>query len=908
MSESAEGSEVPPHLRAEFARTLHGIGMSGGDPRDGPKLGQVGPAQSSPSETDGWLSPGTEIDRFMILRRIGGGGQGDVYAAYDPRLDRRVALKLIRLGTGAGDELQNARLLREAHALARLEHPNVVRVHDTGSHGAAAFLVMEFKRSLTLTRWLEGGTRRWREIVEKFHAVGRGLRAAHARGIVHRDVKADNIFVDDNVGAVLGDFGLALGIGDRAAHSDSNMRMAHLPTSTLQHPMTARDQIPGTEGYIAPEAMRGRATALSDQYSFCVAMFHALFGLMARPDEDRWPTRPHDRVPRRVVKVLHRGLSRDPAERFADMGALLAALPMQPGRRLALLVGAGLVAAVAGASFATWRNPAICSDVAEAQLAKVWNDEREDAVKAGFSRVALPFSERTSDSFVKLVDDYTVHWQVERASACANSSVNMSKCLEDQLDRLDKFLTNYRVVDGRKVERALDAFYALDPPSICKSPNGSERTMPEDLRASLVDAEMAISSGEFSGAALKLDSIRATVNTHPLARTRLLYLEGWLFAARSPDKRSDRMLSEAMLAASEMRDADTFARASIYRLNSLVSDLGALSEARMVEELIENTWRWWPEDASVRQRFDADLAESRGARLDEEGETGQAIAALRSSLASRVERDGKDHPRVAKAHHNLAVALTGDPNLHDEARWHYARAYFLRDKWFGEDHPYTLESEYGLAQFECEDMFPPPGGRSNIAPDCAGDLEADLALYEASSTLDPRGLRRRRVTLANLEIRLGNFARAEEILASADASAGSERLDVREQSDLFAVRGKLAEKSKDVRGERIAYTASLEALEAGDRRDSLYFTRMRQAVKAAVKEWRGDVAARLVLQRRDGVLGGGCLMRLAYAGVVEDLMNRLAVGPDREIEELQVAAKLARYGCEATEKARSEAP
>lgn len=151
------------------------------------------------------------------------------------------------------------------------------------------------------------------------------------------------------------------------------------------------------------------------------------------------------------------------------MGALLAALPMRPGRRLALFAGAGLVAAIAGASFATWRNPTVCQDAAMAELGAVWNEEREVAVRSGFSRVSLPFTERTRDSFIKLADAYALHWSEERTAACANDSREVSECLAGRLERFDKLLANYRAPDARGVERALDALIALDSPSRCRT-------------------------------------------------------------------------------------------------------------------------------------------------------------------------------------------------------------------------------------------------------------------------------------------------------------------------------------------------------------------------------------------------------------------------------------------------------
>src|SRR5262249_23174059 len=157
---------------------------------------------SEPGETEPIGAPGpplargTCLGRYVVIEQLGAGGMGVVYAAFDPELDRRVAIKLIRPEVSARADART-RLVREAQAMARLAHPNVVPVHDVGTHGAQVFLAMELVRGVTLRAWLAARSRSWREIVDVFVQAGRGLAAAHDAGIVHRDFKPENVLIGD---------------------------------------------------------------------------------------------------------------------------------------------------------------------------------------------------------------------------------------------------------------------------------------------------------------------------------------------------------------------------------------------------------------------------------------------------------------------------------------------------------------------------------------------------------------------------------------------------------------------------------------------------------------------------------------------------------------------------------------
>jgi serine/threonine protein kinase/formylglycine-generating enzyme required for sulfatase activity len=373
----------------------------------------------SPVETrEPDLAIGARVGRYVILERVGNGAMGVVYGAYDPELDRKIALKLLlRVGAGAAP-LARARMMREAKAMARLSHPNVAAVHDVGvSDDDRVFLATEFLAGGTVRAWLEGAPRGWREIVTVFIAAGRGLAAAHAEGLVHRDFKPDNVLLDKDGRARVVDFGLARNI--EIAEEESKNGGAHELVTGGEHDPgsslgTANERLPprydpnlttgvdmspsdkldkltrtgalmGTPAYMAPEQFLGEATdERTDQFSFCVALFEALYG--QRPFEGdsllamsvsvtggQLRPIPKDRdVPAWIRRVVLRGLRVQREERYPTMAALIAALEDDPAvkerRRLITvgLVGVALASALVVRQVVTRRRAEVERRVATA--------------------------------------------------------------------------------------------------------------------------------------------------------------------------------------------------------------------------------------------------------------------------------------------------------------------------------------------------------------------------------------------------------------------------------------------------------------------------------------------------------------------------------------------------------------
>jgi len=297
------------------------------------------------------LSVGDRVDRYLVLAPLGAGGMGVVFAAWDPQLGRKIALKLLRSGLPVSSKDARARLRREAQAIAQLSHPNVVSIYDVGTtDDGDVYIAMEFVEGDTLTSWLRNYPRAWREIIDVFLQAARGLASAHGVGLLHRDFKPDNVLVGGDGRVRVTDFGLARSVltPDEAARSKPVM-------TPLDVALTATGTVLGTPRYMPPEQMTGHdLDARSDQFSFCVALYEALYGSHPLPGgtsikmldhgEEALPPPEGTRIPAAVGRAVVRGLARDRARRFASMSALIDELVPRPRRSPARYAGFALAA------------------------------------------------------------------------------------------------------------------------------------------------------------------------------------------------------------------------------------------------------------------------------------------------------------------------------------------------------------------------------------------------------------------------------------------------------------------------------------------------------------------------------------------------------------------------------------
>lgn len=440
------------------------------------------------------LTEGDKVGRYVVLMKVGEGGMGVVYSAYDPELDRKVAIKLLMtsLGGSLDAELaeQRTRLLREAQAMAKLTHPNVITVHDVGEFGDQVFVAMEFVDGGTLTQWQQE-QHSWRERLSIVLDAGRGLAAAHRAGLVHRDFKPDNVLIDAEGRAAVTDFGLARPAAGRTDAFNTVEVIERTPVMSAQ--LTRTGALVGTPAYMAPEQLAGeRSDALADQFSFCVTVYEALYGkrpfegrvlgeLMANVSAGRVLPPPRDvDVPRRVRRALLRGLSVRPEDRFPTMEALIAELSHDPSRTWRRWATIVLPSSVLGVGLLAYQQVGVpedkfCNDL-DAHLLGIWDRERQQTLEQSFLDTDLAYAAATWKSVREALDDHVTDWMASQRLACAQSASGevppsvmalRMQCLESQRRQLGALVAVLHDIDAGGLERARDAVDTLSSPQRC---------------------------------------------------------------------------------------------------------------------------------------------------------------------------------------------------------------------------------------------------------------------------------------------------------------------------------------------------------------------------------------------------------------------------------------------------------
>ncbi|MCW5808316.1 MAG: serine/threonine protein kinase, partial [Deltaproteobacteria bacterium] len=414
------------------------------------------------------------LGRYHIARRLGEGGMGVVYAARDPELGRTVAIKRVREKLAVGSGLRD-RLRREAQALARLNHPNVVSAYDVGVEDGQLFVVMQYVDGVSLEAWLKKHTPDPAGVVALFVQAGRGLAAAHTAGLVHRDFKPSNVLVEADGTVRVTDFGLAR-VSDLSDETSTGGGAA----DSLGTSMTRGDLV-GTPAYMAPEQfLGGPITGATDQFGFCVALWEALAGARPFAGEDLDELRaavvagaiPPERgrgLPRSIERILRRGLAVSPQDRYADMGELLDELV--PPKRTRWLLGAAVVVGAAAAGIpvmfardAAGENP--CASAA-AEVDGLWTPAVRTQLYAGYATRPALDAPGLADALVSKLDARAATWREMTHETSEASEVRKTEdaevtarrgaCLTRSLDGLRAAIELARSADDRARANVLAA-------------------------------------------------------------------------------------------------------------------------------------------------------------------------------------------------------------------------------------------------------------------------------------------------------------------------------------------------------------------------------------------------------------------------------------------------------------------
>lgn len=726
---------------------------------------EAGPRPAGGAE----LSPGMVLGRYVLLDAIGRGGMGDVYAAIDPKLDRWVALKLVRVLGSYSEEVNaglQARLLREAQAMARLSHPNVVSVYDTGTVNGQLFLAMEYVRGgQTVADWLEGARRSWQEVRRVFLEAGRGLAAAHRAGLIHRDFKPANILMADDGRIRVADFGLARGL-ERAsrqgttsspevvpsppaadpslaaqsalAGAEASLRAgdgaASLPpdappprpgddveTRTVEplRSSTSARSLAGTPAYMAPEQYLAEPPdARSDQFAFCVSLYEALYGNRpfrgALASELREailacnvPEPPRgSRVPAWLHRIVLKGLSRAPADRFPSMDALLDALDRKPAANR-LYAGASFVAVLAvlavflGDRVQELRRTDACR-VASRRLHRVWDGPTRDLVRGSFAAVDRPYVGAASRETERVLDDYATAWAAQSFEVCRDlelserSRAARELCLDAKRRHFTALVDLLSSQPGEGViSRAVESANSLSPLAECVSEDiarsafavpseAGARARVEEVRNRLAKLQVQAKAGQVRHALAEaqavVDSAEQTRFVPAIAEAHLavaqLKLEASQFEA------AEQSYFAALVAAESIRQESLVAAAA----TGLVRSLGGaprrydegLRWGRFAEAVLATLPGQDVQSCLLRQNTAWVLAS--------QGNGVEAQRTLEGALPSCARALGAESYEMGRLHQQLGLAYlhAGRYPLAAEAT---ARARAIYSKTLGEGHP-----------------------------------------------------------------------------------------------------------------------------------------------------------------------------------------------------------------------------
>ena len=701
------------------------------------------------------LGRGALIGRFQVVGLVGKGAMGEVYAAYDPQLDRHVAIKLLRAGRSIDSVEGRARMMREAQAIARVSHPNVVVVFDAGTYQGRIFIAMEFVEGHTLGYWMHAQPRTWPEVLEVFTAAGRGLAAAHERELVHRDFKPDNVMIGADGQVRVMDFGLVQLAGDRdrggaqvadddpGAPAEEHARPARPDDDLMSTRPTTRPPVRstpargvarrpgpdrnnfsltrlgssmGTPAYMSPEQFLGEPTdAATDQFSFCIALHEALYGerpFSGRDYDDlghnvaagfmRSPPK-GTKIPPWIREILLRGLKVNPSERWPSMNDLLAQLEQQP----AVVSRRRFVAAAA------------------AKLAGVWEPLRGDRpqetparseIRRAFLATGKAYAKRAFSGTSQILDRYTRRWSELYVESCEATHVRNEQssevldlrmaCLQEGLEDLKALCRLFRQATPEVVENAVNAANALRGLDRCENIEllravvrppeaAATREAVDRLRVALAEVRALSRVGRFNdglSAAARVEPEIRAVGYAPLLADALITV-GTLYYEKSMIDEAVHAFEEAVWTALPCRHDEAATEAATF----LVFLVGC-AQSRF--EVVE-TWSRLAESLLARmgghELLWGWLFNNRSAVRETQGRLPEALADARLALTAKEKALGPHHPDLGYSISNMSLCLAGLCEL-DQAVEHARQAVKIVEDGLGPDHPGTARmlANYGL--------------------------------------------------------------------------------------------------------------------------------------------------------------------------------------------------------------------
>jgi len=776
------------------------------------------------------LKKGEQFGKYTIIERLGAGGMGIVYHAYDSRLQRGVALKTLAPRSLRGALSEEDPQFREARALALIKHPNVVMVHDVIILDEVVCIDMEFVSGETLRKW--AATRSWREILTALIQTAEGTAAVHAARIVHCDLKPDNVMITvDGVVKIL-DFGLA--------DESSGESVATQPDDELSR-ASPRGRAGGTPKYMAPELHLGNAAnVLSDQFSFCVMAWELLYGGLpgagveanGRGEFERRP--PEPRVPAWLRRTIARGLASEPSRRWKSMDALLKAL--RDGRaserrrgwlRRGVAVAAAVVAIVAGVVWKQRSDMAheigLCA-AAGARIDGVWNDDAREALRSALVGAGDPLATTSADKVASLFDRYTEEWRRVQTDVCLDASVRgrlpqalvdrAQWCLEARYLSLDSLAEAFANDDVKNVNRMVPAALSLPGVDVCGDREFLEQMpdLPQEgreelraLRAELLRLSRLEFGGEYeAGVRAARDAIAQAEALHaPSIAATALYQLGLLQMRRGEYDEAEKSLEEAFFSARDAGAIEVVPNAGVLLVGLLGQGLAryddALRWARHTRQaLTQLRGRDGSPTAVLRNSTAAALDNSVALALLGRGDYEGAQKLFERALATWEPLFGEQH-HTAHVLNNLAD-LHRKLGRYDQALELHQRALAIREATLGPGHPDTGMSLYNVAlvYYEFgrftdarllllrvlgieEATTGPEHPETAVTLDLLGLMEQELGEFEDAGRRHDRALQIRRAVfdpkhprlassyanIAQLRMRTGRFAEAEELIMRA---------------------------------------------------------------------------------------------------------------------------------------------